>query len=133
MAAITKNIDECVNYLLKGNLVSFPTETVYGLGANIYNEEAVNKIFDYKDRPKSNLLIVHIDSIDKINDLVDLNDDNMLELKNIMNMLTPGLLVLLPKTDKIPNYITADSDHVCVRIPSNTTALELKKKSSICS
>ena len=129
MAAITKNIDECVNYLLKGNLVSFPTETVYGLGANIYDEEAVNKIFDYKDRPKSNPLIVHIDSIDKINDLVDLNDDNMLELKNIMNMLTPGpISFLLPKTDKVPNYITADSDHVCIRIPSNTTALELLKK-----
>ena len=66
MTAITKNIEECVDYLLNGNLVSFPTETVYGLGANIYDEKAVNKIFEYKNRPKSNLLIVHINSIDKL-------------------------------------------------------------------
>lgn len=132
MAAITKNIDECVDYLLKGNLVSFPTETVYGLGANIYNEEAVNKIFNYKDRPKSNPLIVHIDSIDKVNELVNLNDNNILELKNIMKMLTPGpVSFLLPKSDKVPNYITANSDHVCIRIPSNTTALELLKKVNV--
>ena len=129
MAAITKNIVECADYLLKGNLVSFPTETVYGLGANIYDKQAVNKIFEYKNRPKSNPLIVHIDSIDKVNELVNLNDDNILELKNIMNMLTPGpISFLVPKSDKVPNYITADSDHVCIRIPSNTTALELLKK-----
>ena len=132
MAAITKKIDECVDYLLKGNLVSFPTETVYGLGANIYDKQAVNKIFEYKDRPKSNPLIVHIDSIDKVNELVNLNDDNILELKNIMNMLTPGpISFLVPKSDKVPNYITADSDHVCIRIPSNATALELLKKVNV--
>ena len=132
MVKVTKNIDECVNYLLKGNLVSFPTETVYGLGANIYDINSVNKIFEYKNRPKTNPLIVHIDNFNKIDELVNLNDDNIFELKNIMNMLTPGpISFLLPKSKKIPNYITAGSDHVCIRIPSNETALKFLNKANV--
>jgi len=129
MVKITKNIDTSVDYLLQGNLVAFPTETVYGLGANIYNVDAVNKIFEYKNRPKSNPLIVHISSIDKINNLVNLNNNELDELKNIMNMLTPGpISFLVPKSSDIPDYVTGGSDHVCIRIPSNTTALELLNK-----
>jgi len=132
MVKVTKNIDECVDYILRGDLVSFPTETVYGIGANIYDVNAVKKIFEYKNRPKTNPLIVHIDNINKIDDLVNLTDNNIIELKKIMNMLTPGpISFLLPKSNKVPNYITAGSDHVCIRIPSNATALEFLKKVNV--
>ena len=66
MAKKTTDIDLAVNYIKKGGLVAFPTETVYGLGANIYCKDAILKIFKYKERPITNPLIVHIHSFDMI-------------------------------------------------------------------
>ena len=129
MVRLTKNIDECVKSIQKGEVVVFPTETVYGMGANIYNESAVNKIFDYKNRPKSKPLIVHINNFDQVLDLTSLEGKELDFLKDIMSKLSPGpISFLLPKSDKVPNYVTGNSPNVCVRIPSNETALELLKK-----
>ena len=68
-------IDECASRILRGELVVFPTETVYGLGADAFNECAVNKIFVAKGRPQDNPLIVHISDIDEVKDIaVDIPD-----------------------------------------------------------
>lgn len=64
MARTSDSISDCVNHLKQGNLVSFPTETVYGLGANALNEEAVLSIFAAKKRPLNDPVIVHVSGID---------------------------------------------------------------------
>ena len=135
MVRISKSIGECVDSIYRGNVVAFPTETVFGLGANIYDKDAVDKIFQYKNRPNSNPLIVHISDINDIDTLVDLNENDLIHLKDIMTKLTPGpISFLLPKSKKIPDYITAGSKNVCIRIPSNNTALKFIKeaKTPIC-
>ena len=65
------NIKLCADYLLKGGIVGMPTETVYGLAANAFDTEAVKKIFEYKGRPLSDPLIVHISSISMAKELID--------------------------------------------------------------
>ncbi len=129
MVRLTKNIEECVNSIQNGDIVVFPTETVYGMGANIYNENAVNKIFKYKKRPRSKPLIVHVNNFEQVPELITLEGQELVFLKDIMEKLSPGpISFLLPKSDKVPNYITGDSSKVCIRIPSNETALEFLKK-----
>lgn len=132
MVRLTKDINECVNSILRSNIVAFPTETVFGLGANIYDKIAVDKIFNYKNRPTSNPLIVHIDNINKIDNLIDLDSNNLDKLKNIMNKLTPGpISFLLPKSKNVPDYVTGNTPYVCIRIPSNTTALKFIEAANV--
>ncbi len=108
--------------LRKGELVAFPTETVYGLGANAYDEKAVAKIFSTKGRPADNPLIVHISSAKKLDSVVA-------ELSPLAEQLyqvfSPGpLTVILPKRKDIPNIVTANLPWVGVRIPNHGIALE---------
>jgi len=129
MVRLTKNIDECVNSMKNGNIIVFPTETVYGMGADIYNENAVNKIFEYKNRTRSKPLIVHVNNFDQVLELTTLKGKELEFLKDVMKKLSPGpISFLLPKSDKVPDYVTGNSSKVCIRIPSNETALELLKK-----
>ena len=83
MVNITQNIDDCVKSILEGDVVAFPTETVYGLGANIYDENAVNKIYKYKNRPKNLPLIVHVDSYEKMIKLVNIEDKHLIIFKHL--------------------------------------------------
>lgn len=132
MVRLTKNIDECVNSINEGNIVVFPTETVYGMGADIFNELAVNKIYEYKKRPKTKPLIVHLHSFDQVKELTTLEGTKLNFLQDIMEKLSPGpISFIIPKSDKVPNYITGDSTQVCIRIPSNETALHFLKKVNI--
>ena len=68
--ALTKSPTEAAAFLRKGGLVAFPTETVYGLGANVFDEKAIAKIFEAKHRPADNPLIAHIGTLDQIDELV---------------------------------------------------------------
>lgn len=109
--------------------VVFPTETVYGLGANAYSEEACEKIFSAKDRPKDNPLIVHISSFSQLKDVAVEIPDSVTE---IMKTLWPGpITVLLKKSVKIPSVVTAGLDTVAVRIPGNPLALSLIEESGV--
>jgi len=129
MVRITKNIDECVDEIKNGNVVVFPTETVYGMGTDIYNEIGVRKIFEYKKKPKFLPLIVHVHSFSQVTDLITLDDTSLIFLKDVFEKLTPGpISFLLPKSDKVPDYVTANTSKVCIRIPSNDTALAFLKK-----
>ncbi|MBM7622886.1 L-threonylcarbamoyladenylate synthase [Sporohalobacter salinus] len=114
---------ECSNILAKGGLVAFPTETVYGLGANALDAEAVNKIFTAKGRPADNPLIVHIASLSQLNELV-------LEVSNQVKLLSdrfwPGPLTLvLEKKDIVPDITTGGLNTVAVRLPDHKVALDL--------
>lgn len=120
-------IDEGARILKDGGLVVFPTETVYGLGANAYDENAVANIFKAKGRPQDNPLIVHVSSLDQVNDIaVDVPD----EFYKLAERFMPGpLTVILKKSDKIPYVVTAGGDTVGVRMPDNAYTRQLIAKS----
>ncbi|MGC9123150.1 MAG: L-threonylcarbamoyladenylate synthase [Thermoplasmata archaeon] len=107
----------------KGGLVAFPTETVYGLGADAFNENAVKKIFIAKGRPNDNPLIVHITEKIDINDIVEYFPENAILLKN---KFWPGpLTMILPKSKRIPFVVTGNLNTVAVRMPSHNIAKSL--------
>lgn len=125
------NFDEAILYaadvIKKGGLVAFPTETVYGLGADALNEEAVKKIFEAKGRQSDNPLIVHIANK---SDIFKLAKNIPLWVNKLTDKYWPGpLSVVLEKQDFIPNAVTAGLDSVAIRMPDNIAALELIKRS----
>ena len=124
---IGKDILKASEYIKNNEVVVFPTETVYGIGANALNKEAVNKIFKAKNRPADNPLIVHICDYNMLNLIVkDISD---LE-KKIMNKFWPGPLsiILKKKENVLPDNVTAKLDTIAVRMPSNKIALKLIKE-----
>ncbi|NFN87208.1 threonylcarbamoyl-AMP synthase [Clostridium sporogenes] len=122
------NIDEYIiseagNILRQGGLVVFPTETVYGLGANALDKNAVKKIFEAKGRPQDNPLIVHIS---KINDIDNLVEEISPIAKKIMDKFWPGpITIILKKKDIIPNETSAGLDSIGIRMPSNKIAMKI--------
>ena len=108
--------------LRAGELVAFPTETVYGLGANALDPAAVLKIFAAKNRPADNPLIVHIAEREQLNGLCEVTPT----AENLMDAFWPGpLTLLLPKTAAVPDAVTAGLVSVGVRMPSHPVAREL--------
>lgn len=121
-----KIIKETGAIIKKGGLVAFPTETVYGLGANGLNGEAVKKIFLAKGRPSDNPLILHIADYSEIFGLASLVP---LKAQLLMEKFWPGpLTMVLPKRDYIPREITAGLDTVAIRMPAHPVALALIKE-----
>lgn len=117
------------NTIRNGGLVAFPTETVYGLGANALDEEAVQKIFIAKNRPADNPIIVHIADIDDLYMLTEEIPDDALEL---VSRFWPGpLTLLLKKSELVPDITTAGLDTVAVRMPNHPVALMLIKESNV--
>ena len=118
-----KNIENAAKEILNGNIVAFPTETVYGLGADGLNPTAVAKIFEAKQRPSFNPLILHITSIDQLNELVHIESDKVYKL---INHFWPGPLTLvLPKKDIVPDIVTAGNPTVAIRMPQHPIAKAL--------
>ncbi len=103
-----------------GGLVAFPTETVYGLGADAYNAEAIRKIYEAKGRPDDNPLIVHISDLSEINKLArDINDN----AAALIHAFMPGpFTVIVKKSDAVPYAVTAGRETVGIRFPENETA-----------
>ena len=125
MAEIGKDILKAKAILEQGDVVGIPTETVYGLAANAYNEKAVAKIFEAKNRPFFDPLILHTNSIDKIKSFVEYIP---LDLHVLLETFSPGpLTVLLLKKKSISDLVTAGLDRVAVRIPNHPLTLELLK------
>ena len=110
--------------LLKaGELVAFPTETVYGLGANALSAEAVKKIFVAKGRPTDNPLIVHIAKLEQLTELVT---KVPVAAKMAMEAFWPGpLTLIMPKSSKVPEVVTAGLATVAIRMPDHPVALAL--------
>lgn len=122
-------IDFAAKVIKEGGLVAFPTETVYGIGVNSFNEEAIKKIFIAKGRPQDNPLIVHIAELEQIYDLVK---EVPQKAKTLMKKFWPGPLTLIfKKSQKVPYVNTAGMDTVAIRMPSNTIAHLLIKRAEV--
>ncbi|AWR97061.1 threonylcarbamoyl-AMP synthase [Acidianus sulfidivorans JP7] len=116
-------------YIKEGGTVVFPTETVYGLGANAYDPQAALKVFKAKNRPVDNPLIVHIADIDQLFDVAKDIPDIALE---VAQKVWPGpLTFVLNKTDKVPKETTGGLDTVAVRMPAHPIALQLIRESGV--
>ncbi len=123
MSIISKDISKAVALLNKEELVAIPTETVYGLAGNIYSEKAIKAIFETKQRPFFNPLIVHIPSIGYLENIVDSIPK---KARLLADAFWPGPITLvLKKKDTIPHLITAGKDTVAVRVPNHPTTLKL--------
>ncbi|MBE0650893.1 MAG: threonylcarbamoyl-AMP synthase [Bacteroidales bacterium] len=122
------SIDEAAQIIKNGGLVAFPTETVYGLGANALNPFAVAKIFELKERPTFDPLIVHIASFD---DLKTLSTDVSENVMRLVKHFWPGpLTIVLPKSSIVPDIVSSGLDTVGIRMPNNPIALDLIRKSN---
>jgi len=120
-------IKEAAQLIRKGELVGMPTETVYGLGANALDEEAVKKIFEAKGRPGDNPLIVHVSCLDEIPPLVREIPESA---KRLMEAFWPGpMTLILPKSEKIPSCVSAGLDTVGIRLPASEAARDLIRES----
>lgn len=109
--------------------MAFPTETVYGIGANIFNEEAVKNIFKAKGRPADNPLIVHISDFKMLNEIVEFIPDSA---KILMDAFMPGpLTIIMKKSKKVSSLITAGLDTVAIRFPSHPVAKKLIEYSDV--
>jgi len=126
MSIISKDIEKAIALLNADDLVAIPTETVYGLAGNIYSEKAIKAIFKTKKRPFFNPLIVHIPSIDYLENIVDYIPE---KAKLLAKAFWPGPITLvLKKKNTIPDLITAGKDTVAVRVPNHPTTLALLKQ-----
>ena len=119
-------IKDAAATLIKGDLVAFPTETVYGLGADATNEGAIARIYKVKGRPLGHPLIVHILSIGNLDKWArDIPEYAV----NLARAFWPGpITLILPRTDLAKDFITGGQDNVGIRIPSHTVALALLKE-----
>ncbi len=121
-----KELQRAASLIRQGEVVAFPTETVYGLGADALNADAVRKIFAAKNRPADNPLIVHVHSAEAADALCHVSDD----ARTLMAAFWPGpLTLLLPKRSVIPAVTNAGLASVAVRMPDHPVALALLKAS----
>lgn len=124
-----EDIKKAGKILKNGGLIAFPTETVYGLGANGLDEAAVSKVYKAKGRPSDNPMILHISQIDEIYDIAEEINEDCLKL---MEAFWPGPLTVVVKRKKIvPNTTTGGLDTVGIRMPSDKTARLLIKEAGI--
>lgn len=126
---LRQKLKEPSKALKEGFLVAFPTETVYGLGANALDENAVKAIFAAKGRPSDNPLIVHVADYDEVEMLAY---DISATAKILMEEYWPGPLTLvMNKKPRVPDIVTAGLDTVAVRMPSHPIAIELIKMAGV--
>jgi len=124
-----EKIEYAANIIKEGGLVAFPTETVYGLGANALNEEAIKKIFKAKGRPQDNPLIVHVADKLSVEELVFKISD---KTEKLMDAFWPGPLTLvMNKKQIVPEIITGGLNTVAVRVPSHPIALALIRSAKL--
>lgn len=118
-----ENLIQAASLLKNGELVAFPTETVYGLGANGLNTSAVTKIYQAKGRPSDNPLILHIADLEQLDNLVEIISP---QAKILINKYWPGPLTIVFKRKKnVPDIVTGGLDTVAVRMPDNEIARNL--------
>lgn len=115
-------IKEAVSALKNGELIVYPTDTLYGIGADIFNEDAVKKVFEIKKRPFSEPLSVAVSSHRDIEKIAYVDD----RIMKIAKEFLPGPLTLvLKKKETVPDVVTSGKDSVAIRIPDNEIALKI--------
>lgn len=129
LSTCSEDIARASDILRSGGLVAIPTETVYGLGANAFDKNAVLNIFRAKGRPADNPLIVHIAEISQLYDIVSEVNENA---KKLIEAFWPGpLTIVMKKSEKIPAEVSAGLDTVAVRMPSHRVANMILKECNI--
>ena len=130
IADFEKELCEAADIIKRGGLVAFPTETVYGLGANALDEGAAEKIYEAKGRPSDNPLIIHIASKEDYDKYCNVENRELLE--KIVDAFVPGpITVIQKKKSIIPDTVTAGMDTVAVRFPSHPIARRLIELSGV--
>lgn len=120
------DLEFCASVIKRGGLVAFPTETVYGVGADALNDSAVRKVFAAKNRPLDNPLILHVSSFDDIHKFCSEIPVN----PKCLDRFIPGPLTLvLKKSNLVPDLVSGNLPTVAIRIPDNETAIKLIKLS----
>lgn len=123
------NIDRAAEILKNGGIVAIPTETVYGLAADAYNIDAVKRIFEAKGRPQDNPLIVHVSDMEMLSEVTGNVPAKAFECAEAF---WPGpFTMVLPRGERIPAAVSAGLDTVAVRMPSNSVAHEIIKRSGL--
>jgi L-threonylcarbamoyladenylate synthase len=129
MTVTDEDLDRAAAILRMGGLVAFPTETVYGLGANALDREAVMKIYAAKGRPPTSPLIVHVATMEMLQDIAA---DWPAAAQQLAERFWPGPLTLIVrKTEKVPSEVTAGLDTVGIRMPAHPVARELIRRAEI--
>lgn len=119
------NLTEAVEAIDRGGLVVYPTETVYGLGGDATDIEAIERVFEAKNRPREKPIALAVESIDRAMQYVDVDTTT----RAFMHEFLPGpVTVICPKHDVVPDELTGGENRVGVRIPAHETALELLKQ-----
>jgi L-threonylcarbamoyladenylate synthase len=114
------NLRRAGEHLARGGLVAFPTETVYGLGADAFDARAVARVFEAKARPSFDPLIVHVASIEGANEVADVSSS---KARALMDTLWPGPLTLvMPRLETVPDIVTSGLETVAVRLPAHPIA-----------
>ncbi len=117
------SLSHYANRLREGHVIAFPTETVYGLGANAWNADAIARVFALKGRPPDNPLIVHVSSLEMVNALVT---EISADARALMDQFWPGpLTIIFPKRPEVLDIVTAGIHTVAVRMPNHPIPLRL--------
>ena len=125
----SKDMEEAAALIREGELVAFPTETVYGLGGNGLLPDAAHKIYAAKGRPSDNPLILHVCDMKMVESLVKEIPDNA---RRAMEHFWPGpMTVILQKADQVPDCVTGGLETVAIRMPDHPVALELIRRSGV--
>jgi len=119
---IESNISKAISALKKGNIIVYPTDTLYGLGADIYNDNAVRKVFKIKKRPFKDPLSVAVSNITELEKIADVDE----RTRQLVKQFMPGKLTLiLKKKEIISDIVTGGFGNVAIRIPDNKIALKI--------
>lgn len=122
----SRQIKEAAELIKKGELVAFPTETVYGLGANALDSKSVKKIFTVKGRPSDNPLIVHITRKEELKKIAKIHPSKKVLVEKVISKYWPGpLTIILHKTERVPLGVTGGLNTVAIRMPKNKIARRL--------
>ena len=133
LLSVTSEADmqEAAKIIADGGLVAFPTETVYGLGADALNARAVGSVYDAKGRPSDNPMIVHVcraDDLKRIYDLDKLPQQNQKQIRALTEKFWPGPLTIIgPRAACVPDRTTGGLETVAVRMPDSQVALDLRQ------
>ncbi len=118
-------IEKAVEILKKGGVIAYPTDTIYGLGADIFNQRAVKKVFVLKGRNFNKPLSVAVANLEMIEKIAEISQNQRVLLKQLL----PGpITILLKKKKEVSNLITANSELIGIRLPANQEAIEIVKR-----
>ena len=124
----TGRISEAANFIRRGGVVVFPTDTVYGIGANAFDDAACRRIFEIKGRPADNPLIVHVQSVEQASELAHIDGKYLKKIRRIW----PSPITFIAKAKaKFPASVTAGLGTVAIRMPAHPVALALIKSAGV--